>query len=279
MSDRPDGTTSKTRPSPVSTDGQMSWFNEQVRTWGPAIFAVLFIRTFIFEPFRIPSGSMLPTLQVGDHVFVTKASYGLWFPATVLEVPYMDAFKVMPRYEVLDWGDPERGDIIVFRFPRNEGVNFIKRVVGVPGDRIAVRNNKIVLNGVEQSMQYQDRVGFLDQYCNERQVRGYHEDLSGVPHWSYTNASALGGPLSNHREIVVPEDNVFVMGDNRDNSEDSRAWGFVRYDQIKGKAHFVWLSLDSCPDGAGQDPAPIGTPRSERFFKGLYGTPGEVPPQ
>ncbi|MCO4744667.1 MAG: signal peptidase I [Proteobacteria bacterium] len=272
MSVSPDEAPKKTPPS-AGTEGQMSWLSEQVRTWGPAIFAVLFIRTFIFEPFRIPSGSMLPTLQIGDHVFVTKASYGLWVPGTVLDVPMMDSFKVIPRFELVDWGDPERGDIIVFRFPRNESVNFIKRVVAVPGDRISVRNNKVVLNGEEQTMKYQERQTFLDQYCNGREVRSYHEDLAGLDHWTYTNASALGGPLSNHREITVPEGHVFVMGDNRDNSEDSRAWKFVRFDQIKGKAHFVWLSLNSCPDGENSTPSMLGKPRSERFFKGLYGTP------
>ncbi|TNE84516.1 MAG: signal peptidase I [Deltaproteobacteria bacterium] len=271
MSSEPGPSGPKTPPAPASKPtGQMSWFNEQVRTWGPAIFAVLFIRTFIFEPFRIPSGSMLPTLLVGDFVFVNKASYGLWVPGSVLEVPYMDSAVVLPRYEIVDWGDPERGDIIVFRYPRNESVNFIKRVVAVPGDRLQVRNNKLVINGEEQPMEYTGRETFLDQYCNAREVRAYKEDIKGLEHWSYTNSSGLGGPLSNHREVTVPPGHVFAMGDNRDNSEDSRAWGFVRYDQIKGKAHFVWLSLDSCGEGANGKPATLGTPRSERFFKGLY---------
>lgn len=244
---------------PVAT----SWWREQFQTWAPAIFAVLFIRSFIFEPFHIPSGSMLPTLQIGDQVFVSKSSYGLWVPATGLSIPFLDSVYVIPRYELLDWGDPERGDIIVFRFPRNEKQNFIKRVVAVPGDTISVRNNKVILNGVEQEMSFLEREGYRDRFCNERQARSYNEMLDGTPHPVYTNASALGGVLSNHREITVPPEHVFVMGDNRDNSEDSRAWGFVRADQIKGKAHFVWLSLDNCADSL--------EPRADRIFKSLYG--------
>ena len=246
---------------------QRSGFMEILRTWGPALLAVLVVRTYIFEPFRIPSGSMVPSLQIGDHVVVNKASYGLWAPISFVEVPFVESAFVAPRYELLDWGDPERGDIIVFRYPRQEGINYIKRVVAIAGDKVAVKDNQVILNGVEQPRTFIDRYPFTDDRCNEMTTKRYVEDLSGLEHEVLTNAS-MPGPLSNRKEVVVPEGHVFVMGDNRDNSEDSRAWGFVRMDQIKGKAHFVWFSLANCPKYH---------VRPDRVFDGLYTKPDLTP--
>ena len=236
-----------------------------MRTWGPALLAVLMIRTYVFEPFRIPSGSMVPTLQIGDHVVVNKSSYGLWVPYTVVEVPFMEQAWVVPRIELIDWGDPERGDIIVFRYPRDEKLNYIKRVVAIPGDTISVSNNQITLNGVVQERVYTDMYTFTDDRCNDSKTKRFVENLGGLNHEVLTNAS-LPGPLSTMRDVVIPEGHVFVMGDNRDNSEDSRRWKFVRYDQIKGKAHFVWFSWSSCPPGV----------RPDRVFEGLYNEPDSV---
>ncbi len=228
------------------------------------MLAVLMVRTYVFEPFRIPTGSMVPTLQIGDHVVVNKASYGLWLPTTLIEVPFLESAYVASRYELLDWGDPERGDIIVFRYPRKPELNYIKRVVAIGGDKISVKDNQITLNGVEQPRTFIDRYTFTDDRCSDMTTKRYVEDLGGLEHELLTNAS-MPGPLSTTRkEIVVPEGHVFVMGDNRDNSEDSRAWGFVRMDQIKGKAHFVWFSLASCP---------TSHVRPDRIFEGLYQKP------
>lgn len=242
----------------------LAWVREVARAWGPAILAVLLIRTYIFEPFRIPSGSMVPTLLIGDHVLVNKASYGLWVPATGVEIPFMDMAWVVPRFELWDWGDPERGDVIVFRYPRNESLNFIKRVVAIPGDRIRVQQNQVILNGEPQERTFVDRYEFVDDDCREHAAKRYVESIGSEQHELLTNLG-LGGFLANMKdEITVPPGHVFVMGDNRDNSEDSRRWGFARYDQIKGKAHFVWFSWDRCSGG-------IGSLRTERFFENLYG--------
>jgi signal peptidase I len=223
-----------------------------LRTWGPPILAVLFIRAFIFEPFRIPSGSMVPTLLIGDQVVVYKSAYGVWLPFT--------------NVELVDLGDPERGDIIVFEYPKNPSDNYIKRVVGIPGDRISVADNRITLNGVPQPV-IQHPSGptfdYEDDTCRKRPMKHWEEDLSGVRHTILTSGFGSGPDRS---EIVVPDDHVFVMGDNRDNSEDSRSWGFVRYDQIKGKAHIVWMSWWSCT-GA------YGSIRGDRLFHSLYGEP------
>ena len=164
---------------------------------------------------------------------------------------------------MLDWGDPERGDIIVFRYPKDESLHYIKRVVAVPGDRIKVKNNQIFLNGVPQERTYIDKYEFVDDNCRGTTTKGYLEDLTGLRHQILTNAGlpgALGTWPNNDEEETIPEGVVFVMGDNRDNSEDSRRWGFVRYDQIKGKAHFVWFSLDGCTQKV----------RGKRFFRSLY---------
>lgn len=235
--------------------GGGAWFREVVRAWAPAILAVILIRAFIFEPFRIPSGSMVPTLLIGDHVLVTKFSYGVWLPFV--------------RKEVVDLGDPERGDVIVFRYPRDERMNYIKRVVAVPGDTVKVENNQVIIDGVPQSREFIGRYEWIDDDCRPHTAKRYIEDLGDVQHEKLTN-SGLGGILANKGEVRVPPGNVFVMGDNRDNSEDSRRWSFVRYDQIKGKAHFVWLSWDRCAGG-------LGELRTDRFFHSLYGGP-MVPP-
>ena len=221
---------------------------EVIRTWAPAIIAVLLIRTFIFEPFRIPSGSMVPTLLIGDHVVVTKFSYGVWLPFI--------------GKEILDIGDPERGDVIVFRYPRDPSLHYIKRVVGIPGDKISVRNNRVILNGVEQPTLPLGDYPFVDDNCAQHQTRHFAETLSGVEHSILTNPG-LGGPLADMPERVIPPKSVFVMGDNRDNSEDSRKWGQVRFDQIKGKAHRIWLSWDGCASSI----------RTERFMRSLYERP------
>lgn len=242
----------------------MAWWVEVARAWGPAILAVLFLRTFVFEPFRIPSGSMIPTLLIGDFVVVNKSSYGVWVPATGLEVPLMDWYLwVVPRYEVLDLGDPERGDIIVFRYPKDERTTYIKRVVAIPGDTISVKRNQVILNGEPQPIDFVSRYESTSPapQCIVRTDKLYTETLGDMTHEALMSPGL--GILADRPEVTVPEDTVFVMGDNRDNSEDSRAWGTVRYDQIKGKAHFVWWSWNGCSE----DSSMI---RSDRMFMGLY---------
>lgn len=244
----------------------LAWWGEVARAWGPAILAVLLIRTYIFEPFRIPSGSMVPTLLIGDHVLVNKSAYGLWTPFTGVDIPFvLDKVWIVPRMEIFDWGDPDRGDIIVFRYPNDESLTYIKRVVAIGGDRIEVKNNQVILDGVLQQRDYQGSYSFVDDRCRSHGAKRYIEDLGEVQHEMLTS-TGLGGLLANHKAFTVPENTVFVMGDNRDNSEDSRRWGIVRFDQVKGKAHFVWLSWDRC---AGE----YGQVRGSRFFTNLYAEP------
>jgi signal peptidase I len=230
-----------------------SWLWDFAKTWGPALFAVFAIRTAVAEPFRIPSGSMVPTMEIGDHILVTKYSYRL-----VVPIPGLDK-------TIWQHSDPSRGDIIVFKYPPNPKQDFIKRVVGLPGDVIEVRENVVFLNDVEQVRDFQDDVEFKDSSCNVRNMKSHRETLNGVEHWILTGIGYDQSSTANYGPFTVPEGNVFVMGDNRDNSSDSRVWGTVPMDNIKGKAHFVWLSYDSCEPGM----PVLGEFRFDRFGHSL----------
>jgi len=170
-----------------------------------AILLALFIRTFIVQAFKIPSGSMLPTLLIGDHLLVNKFQYGIRMPVTgQLLIPI---------------SQPQQGDIIVFRFPKDRSIDYIKRVIGTPGDTVEIREKKVYVNG--------------------NAIEDPHAHLS-----STTVLSADASPRDNFGPILVPEGRFFVMGDNRDNSYDSRFWGFVDERDILGKAFILYWSWD-----------------------------------
>lgn len=216
------------------------WWLEYTAGLFPVILAVFLLRSFLFEPFRIPSGSMLPTLHVGDFILVNKYDYGVRLPVL--------------NTKVIEVGAPQRGDVVVFRYPMDENVDFIKRIVGVPGDRVEYRDKVLYINGVEQK-QSQPR-DFIDETSmvtlDERD-----EDLSGVTHLMALDHRRPGWvPLQavkkkeegcnyNDRGFVctVPAGKYFAMGDNRDNSEDSRYWGFVPDENLVGRAVFIWANF------------------------------------
>ena len=201
---------------------------ELSRSFFPIILIVLLVRSFVVEPFRIPSGSMMPTLLVGDFILVNKFAYGVRLPVL--------------NSKVLDTGSPERGEIIVFRYPENPRVDYIKRVVGVPGDHIAYRSKVLYINGQRAEQRY------LGSYLGEGSgtvmtgARHLKEDLLGVEHdiLVMPGRNVFGGDF----EFVVPEGQYFAMGDNRDNSRDSRAWGTVPEKNLVGKAFLIWMSWD-----------------------------------
>jgi signal peptidase I len=168
-----------------------------------AVLIAFFIRTFVIQAYKIPSGSMKPTLLIGDHILVSKFSYGI-------KLPFI-------RSTVIPTGEPKRGDIVVFIYPEDRSKDFIKRLIGVPGDTIEVRNKKILLNGLP----------FDDAH-------GVHSDSIIIP--------ASVQPRDNFGPVRVPEGSIFVMGDNRDESYDSRFWGFVNMKDILGKALIIYWS-------------------------------------
>ena len=206
---------------------------EYARSFFPIILVVLLVRSFIVEPFRIPSGSMMPTLLVGDFILVNKFAYGIRLPVI--------------NMKVIDIGTPQRGDVIVFRYPENPSVDYIKRVVGVPGDHIAYRDKVLYINGVRQDQK------IISTYVGKgagAMMTGAslrREDLSKVVH----KILVLSDSYDRDFDFTVPAGQYFVMGDNRDNSRDSRYWGTVPDANLVGKAFFVWMNWDSADDAIG----------------------------
>lgn len=212
---------------------------EYARSFFPVFLAVFLIRAFVVEPFRIPSGSMMPTLLIGDFIAVNKFSYGVRLPVT--------------NRKVFEVGEPERGDVVVFRYPVDGETIFIKRIVGLPGDRIRYDGDKkLHVNGVE----------------TERSVPEVYEGAGSGSHMTGAERriEALGerphailyrpGLPTVEGEWVVPEGRYFVLGDNRDKSHDSRFWGFVPEENLVGPASVIWMNWDW---GHGVDFGRIGT--------------------
>jgi signal peptidase I len=179
-----------------------STVREYAEAFALAIMLALFIRTFVVQAFKIPSGSMIPTLSIGDHILVNKFIYGIKLPFTDLIVVPIST--------------PQRGDIIVFKYPEDESKDFIKRVVGTPGDVVEVRNKEVYLNGAHLDNAH---VQHVDREINQDRRDNF-------------------GPAT------VPQESYFVMGDNRDQSLDSRFWGFVKESKIRGQAFLIYWSWD-----------------------------------
>lgn len=192
---------------------------EYAHSFFPVLLVVWVLRSFLAEPFTIPSGSMLPTLQVGDYILVNKYAYGLRLPVL--------------GTEVIPVGKPQRGDIMVFKYPERPSQNFIKRVIGTPGDRVRIRNGRVWVNDVELP---REKVAFPGSESWEL----YYRETSGeVSHLiRHEDGREEGSPQD---EWVVPDGHYFMLGDNRDNSRDSRFWGFVPDQAIVGRASLIWM--------------------------------------
>ncbi|MEO5622770.1 MAG: signal peptidase I [Dokdonella sp.] len=200
---------------------------EYARSFFPVLLLILLFRSFIAEPFKIPSGSMMPTLLVGDFILVNKFAYGLRLPVL--------------NTKVLGVGEPRRGDVFVFRYPMNPKEDYIKRVIGLPGDEITYRNKTLFVNGkeiAETSLGAYTGAPEPDRRPVDAEVK--QEDLLGVEHRIMEFPGAWVGHDGTWK---VPEGHYFAMGDNRDNSADSRFWGFVPQENLVGKAFFVWMNF------------------------------------
>jgi len=205
--------------------GYEPWYVEYAKSFFPVLVIVLILRSFIAEPFRIPSGSMMPTLLVGDFILVNKFAYGVRLPVL--------------HTRILKNGDPKRGDVVVFRYPRDPSLDYIKRVVGLPGDHIGYVDKSLYINGkpIDTTLEGPYTDGGAYSQPNEFL---YNEDLEGVRHDVIINRSR---PTFD-AEYIVPEKHYFAMGDNRDNSNDSRYWGFVPEENLVGKALLIWMNWD-----------------------------------
>jgi signal peptidase I len=217
------------------------WWVEYSVSFFPVILIVFLLRSFLVEPFKIPSSSMVPTLLVGDFILVNKFTYGIRLPVI--------------NKKVVPLNDPERGDVMVFRYPEDPSLDYIKRVVAVPGDRIEYRNKRLSINGSPVPLRQ------VDDYLSKERMqfsRRYVETINGTEHQILLedDAPALVPPSRafpharncnynmNGLACTVPPGYYFMMGDNRDNSSDSRVWGFVPDENIVGKAFFIWLNLN-----------------------------------
>ena len=201
-----------------------SWLVEYARSFFPLLLLVLVLRSFIFEPFRIPSGSMKPTLLIGDFILVNKFAYGIRLPVI--------------RKKVLSVGEPERGDVAVFRFPRDPKLDYIKRIVGLPGDHIQYRDKTLTVNGVIAA---QELIGeYDDPDSGSANSLEKTETLGETKHQILVTSSGNNGEI----DFSVPEGTYFAVGDNRDNSNDSRYWGPVPEENLVGRAFLVWMHFN-----------------------------------
>ena len=222
-------------------DARQPWYVEYSISFFPVILIVFLLRSFLVEPFKIPSSSMVPTLLVGDFILVNKFTYGIRLPVVNKKIVPLDS--------------PERGDVMVFRWPEDPSLDYIKRVVAVPGDRLEYRNKRLSINGQPVPIKQ------IDDYLSRERMqfsRRFVETLNGANHEILLDDDAPAAMLpgrsfpfaencnynSGGVACTVPPGHYFVMGDNRDNSSDSRVWGFVPDENIVGKAFFIWLNLN-----------------------------------
>lgn len=217
------------RARPMAPGGSDNMLVEYARSFFPIFLAVLLLRSFLVEPFRIPSGSMIPTLLVGDFILVNKFTYGIRLPVL--------------NHKLVPIGEPARGDVVVFRNPENPAIPFIKRVIGLPGDVVEYRDKAVFING--EVLPQSDVGGYVGTGRSAAHSSSVirTEQIDELSHDILLTQARPGG---NYR-FEVPADSYFVLGDNRDNSRDSRFWGFVPDQNLVGKAFFIWFSWDGGP--------------------------------
>ncbi len=224
--------------------GREPWWVEYSKSFFPVILLVFLLRSFLVEPFKIPSGSMIPTLLVGDFILVNKFTYGIRLPVV--------------NAKVIDVNSPQRGEVMVFRYPENPSLDYIKRVVGLPGDTIVYRDKHLTVNGVAVPMAPDGDYQYGEGGLNFVSVKQYLETLGDHQHRVLVNPEVppvqlMGVKQFPYRESCryddsgfeckVPPGHYFLMGDNRDSSSDSRYWGFVPERNIVGKAFVIWWNF------------------------------------
>lgn len=188
------------------------------------LLIIWFVRSFLFEPFRIPSGSMEPNLYAGDFILTSKYDYGVKLPVT--------------GTTIIPIGQPKRGDVVVFRYPKNPKLNYIKRIIGLPNDKITIQNGAVWINGEPQNL---TDTGIRIDKGTIKETVIVHEQLGELKHTAQFYPRI---PQTGRMELIVPENQYFVMGDNRDGSEDSRSWGYVPAENLLGKALLIWFNSD-----------------------------------
>ncbi|MGG7054912.1 signal peptidase I [Nitrosomonas sp. ANs5] len=221
------------------------WWIEYPKSFFPIILIVFCLRSFLVEPFKIPSGSMIPTLLVGDFILVNKYAYGIRLPVANLKV--------------IDINEPQRGEVMVFRFPEDPSIDYIKRVVGVPGDMVTYRNKQLSVNGVPIQSEPNGDYKYIESGLAYIYTERYRENMDGNEYSVLINhempniqlSAVHNFPKRDHCTFdysgficKIPEGNYFTLGDNRDGSSDSRYWGFVPESHIIGKAFLIWWNFN-----------------------------------
>lgn len=201
---------------------------EYARSFFPVLLIVLLIRAFLFQPYRVPTGSLEPTIIPGDMILVNQYDYGF-------RVPIWNA-------KLIHVGRPKIGQIALFRWPVNPSITFVKRVVGIPGDHISYINKVLYINGKKQTQKFVGNSLEIGTGTQASKVKKYEENLNGVKHFIILRPDQ---PAQNFKNLIVPKGKYLMIGDNRDDSDDSRSWGFVPAKNFIGKALFVWMSWDS----------------------------------
>ena len=209
---------------------ELPWLVDYARSFFPIFLVVLLLRSFVVEPFRIPSGSMIPTLLIGDFILVNKFDYGIRLP-------------VLNR-KVIELGQPKRGDVVVFRYPLDPSTPFIKRVVGLPGDTVRYVDKALYINDQRVDAVPEGTFVGVRSAASNTGAMMFKERLGDIDH----DILLSPGVSSPNGEFKVPAEQYFVLGDNRDNSRDSRYWGFVPDRNLVGRAFFIWMNWDSGPD-------------------------------
>ena len=204
----------------ISSQPKEPVFVEYAKSFFPVLLIVFLLRGFIVEPFRIPSGSMLPSLYIGDFILVNKFAYGVRVPVI--------------NKKIIETSEPERGDVVVFRYPRDPNLDYIKRIIGLPGDHIAYYNKVLYVNSKPVARD------FVGQYKGPGQTFA-NEYIEKLPNAEHDILLLPARPNNLQGEYIVPENMYFVMGDNRDNSNDSRVWGPVPEANLLGKAFMIWM--------------------------------------
>ena len=219
---------------------QDPWPVEYAKAFFPVLILVLLLRSFVAEPFRIPSGSMLPTLEVGDFILVNKFKYGLRLPVL--------------RNKVTQGSEPERGDVVVFKFPGDPRIDYIKRIVGLPGDEIVYKDKQLYINGEQMDLEFIGDYNRRTERAGPGTFKVLHETLGKHEH------EILNDPriYSQDFYVKVEPGNFFVMGDNRDGSSDSRVWGFLPEKNLVGKAFIIWMHYDHSRKGERFDFSRVG---------------------
>lgn len=221
------------------------WLIEYSKSFFPVILIVFLLRSFLVEPFKIPSGSMMPTLLVGDFILVNKYKYGIRLPVA--------------NIKIADVEQPQRGDVMVFRFPEDTSLDYIKRVIGLPGDKVTYLNKKLTINGVPVSTLEAEEYSYTKSGLNFVSAKSYTEKLGAHTYRTLVQPDEPSVRMSQNLTFpnrancdyseagftcTVPPGHYFALGDNRDDSRDSRYWGFVPDENIVGKAFLIWLNFD-----------------------------------